>query len=167
MNFFELLSQYDSLIDIVSCLFTVLALVFTLYLWLLDHLSDDESKFIEGKAGYLATLNASVKAIKHNQDIDLLLSRVEEVNHLLELILNYRFWARSKRKDEYNKINVFYMDTKYLISTIRRYKEDNGTGEEVRSLVNIVTLPPEELQDIQTDYCKGLSYIIDFLENWN
>ncbi len=166
MSFLQWLSEYDSVVDIVSCVLSVLALVFTLYLWLVDHLSDDEARFIEGKDKFLQSLNESLEVIRTNTDPKVLLEHVERVNLQLELILNYRFWARSPKIDDYRKINEFYVDTKYLISTIRRFNEAQTIKAGEESLVSIQVLPEEELADIQTDYRKGLTYIIDFLENW-
>ncbi len=175
---FEGLAKYEAVIDIVSCVFTVLALVFSLYLWLLDHLSEDEYKFIEGKEEFVESLNKCLKTIdgsqdsQDNEDRDIqdarsplkdLLENLEEVNSKLEVILNYRFWARSKRKEEYNKISRFHFDTRYLISTLRRSMEPN-----IRySLLNMPELKQEEIDDIKVDYKKGLYYIIDFLEHWS
>ena len=51
------LSELGPLIDIISCVFTVLALIFTLYFWLLDNLNEEETKFVEGKGELLKTLN--------------------------------------------------------------------------------------------------------------
>lgn len=173
----QTLSSYDALIDIISCVFTVLALVFTLYFWLLDHLSEDESKFIEGKEKFLKELKECLDTISDNKDPEVLLPIVQKVNNKLEVILNYRFWVRSKKKEDYKKINVFYADSKYLISTIRRYveaKEDQGSNAAVESremesgsLVRIPVLGEEDLEDIQSDYRNGLMYIIDFIESWN
>ena len=161
------LSNYDALIDIIACVFTVLALVFTLYFWLLDHLSEDESKFIEGKESFLQELKECLKTISDNREPEVLLPIVQNVNNKLEVILNYRFWPRSRQKEDYKKINEFYMDSKYLISTIRRYVEaQNQTGEEA-SLVGINKLKKEDLDDIQSDYRNGLLFIIDFIESWS
>ncbi|MBE5826408.1 MAG: hypothetical protein E7307_07190 [Butyrivibrio sp.] len=163
----QTLSSYDALIDIISCVFTVLALVFTLYFWLLDHLSEDESKFIEGKEEFLNELRECLKTIDNNDEPKALLTNVQKVNNKLEVILNYRFWVRSKKKDDYKKINVFYADSKYLISTIRRYVEAQESKAGGDSLVGIPALGKEDLDDIQSDYRNGLMYIIDFIESWS
>ena len=163
----QTLSSYDALIDIISCVFTVLALVFTLYFWLLDHLSEDESKFIEGKEEFLNELRECLKTINNNGEPKALLPIVQKVNNKLEVILNYRFWVRSKKKEDYKKINVFYADSKYLISTIRRYVEAQEAEADSDSLVGIPALGKEDLDDIQSDYRNGLMYIIDFIESWN
>ncbi|MCR5155875.1 MAG: hypothetical protein K6C96_04260 [Butyrivibrio sp.] len=163
----QTLSSYDALIDIISCVFTVLALVFTLYFWLLDHLSEDESKFIEGKEEFLNELRECLKTINNNGEPKALLPIVQKVNNKLEVILNYRFWVRSKKKEDYKKINVFYADSKYLISTIRRYVEAQEAKAGSDSLVGIPALGKEDLDDIQSDYRNGLMYIIDFIESWN
>ncbi len=159
--FISAILKNGNLIDIVSCVFTVLALVFTLYFWLLDHLSEDETKFIEGKPETLAALNACLDTIDHSEDPQKILDAVWDVNKRMEVILNYRFWARSKQKEEYNRINGFYRDSRYLISTLRRSQEKRED-----SLVGLGTLNEAEIRDIRTDYRKVLYYIIEFIENW-
>ena len=159
--FISAILKNGNLIDIVSCVFTVLALVFTLYFWLLDHLSEDETKFIEGKPETLAALNACLDLIDHSEDPQKILDAVWDVNKRMEVILNYRFWARSKQKEEYNRINGFYRDSRYLISTLRRSQEKRED-----SLVGLGTLNEAEIRDIRTDYRKVLYYIIEFIENW-
>lgn len=156
----------DVLAEIISCVFTILALVFTLYFWLLDQISDDESKFIEGKESFLKDLNSSMEIIKSNRDPEALLQMVQNVNNKLEVILNYKFWAHGKKKEDYKKITEFYADSKYLISTIRRYVEHKNGGSS-KSLVGIEELKQDALEDIQSDYGNGLMFIIDFIENWN
>ncbi len=159
--FISAILKNGNLIDIVSCVFTVLALVFTLYFWLLDHLSEDETKFIEGKPETLAALNACLDTIDHSEDPQKILDAVWDVNKRMEVILNYRFWARSKQKEEYNRINGFYRDSRYLISTLRRSQEKRED-----SLVGLGALNAAEIRDIRTDYRKVLYYIIEFIENW-
>ena len=169
-GFLEGLTKPEAIIDIVSCAVTVLALVFSLYLWLLDHLSEDEYKFIEGKEKFVESLNNCLKTIDKDQHgldsvspLKNLLDNLQEVNDKLEVILSYRFWARSKRKEEYNKISQFHFDTRYLISTLRRSLET----DKKESLLTMPELRQEEIDDIKVDYKKGLYYIIDFLENWS
>ena len=166
MNIWIKMIENGNLVDIISCIFTIMALVFTLYFWLLDHLSEDETSFIKGRMNTLAILNASLNVIKDSSDPDQLLQAVSDVNKELEVILNYRFWARSKQKDEVGKINEFYSDSRYLVSTIRRHQDAQKTPEAGRSLVGIPSLEPEELEDIRSDYQNGLSYVIEFIENW-
>ena len=163
----ESISQYDYLIEIISCVFTVLALVFTLYFWLLDHLSEDESKFIEGKEKSINELNMCLDTISDSRDPQAFLDMVQNVNNQLEVILNYRFWPRSRQKEEYKKINEFFQDSKYLISTIRRYIEAQKTPELGDTLIGIASLNNDEIEDIQSDYKNGLRYIINFIEAWN
>ena len=54
----------EIIINIVSCIFTIAALVFTMYLWLLEQLSGEETRFVEGKAGYISALKGSKSKIK-------------------------------------------------------------------------------------------------------
>ncbi len=161
-----------NLIDIISCVFTVLALMFTLYFWLLDQLSEEESKFIENKASLLKSLNKNLALLSPtNQDVPSaqdMLYVAESVNEQLEVVLNYRFWSRGKQRDEFAKVYDFFRDSRYLVSTLQRVKEQNGGREtaEKESLVAISALKPRELSDIRAEYQKGLSYTIEFFENW-
>ena len=174
------------MVDIISCVFTVIALAFTLYLWLLDHLSEDESKFIENKAKILDALKASLSDILSREEREqlrasipvpetagseslnakMLLTAVQKVNDQLEVVLNYRFWARSRQRAEYEQIRAFYRDSRYLVSMLRRY-EESGTLESARdSLISINAMDGELLEDIRTDYRDGLAFIVEFIENW-
>lgn len=207
-SFFSRVFGNGNWADIISCIFTIIALAFTLYFWLLDHLSEDESKFIEGKTGTLDALDTSLKTIvKHKEppcaedeteaqaaegrenakaeDVKEVLEAISEVNKRLEVILNYRFWARSRQKEEYARISKFYRDSRFLISTMRRYRESVAGEDAVavpssgpvipesrdlkndgRSLLSIETFQNSDLWDVCTDYEKGLNYIIEFIENW-
>lgn len=164
-EFWSRLSGFDYL-NIISCVFTVLALVFTLYFWLLDKLSEDESKFIEGKKEFLDILTTTLEEIKDDPDLRTIRDNIKKVNDRLEVIVNYRFWARSSVNDDYRKIQRFYQDSRYLLSTVRRAIESGDAGQEKLSLASISDLEAEEKNDILTDYRKGLNYIIDFVENW-
>ena len=95
-----------------------------------------------------------------------MLCAIENVNKKLEVVLNYRFWSRSRQKEEYAKVNEFYRDSKYLVSTLRRFNEKNEEKNEKHSLISISELSQDEVKDIRTDYRKGLNYIIEFIENW-
>lgn len=163
---FQAIASYDNMIELISCVFGILALAFTLYFWLLDHLSEDESKFIEGKKDYLKNLKDYLYAIG-SVDEQSLLSMVEDVNGSLEVILNYRFWVHGRHKDEHKKLTEFYQDSKYLISTIRRDLDAQGRPEAGKSLVSIPPLDDKEIEDIKANYKNGLIYIIHFIENWD
>lgn len=157
------LFQGGSMADLISCVVTVLALAFTLYFWLLDHLSEDESKFIEGRKKTLASLKKSYDSIKTSPvAANTLLEAVQNVNRRLEVVLNYRFWGRSRQREDYEKVNVFFQDSRFLISTLRRSMEWQDT-----SLVGIPALDDRMLEDIRADYADGLAYVIEFLNNWN
>ena len=175
LDFITKMIDNGNLIDIISCVFTVAALIFTLYFWMLDHLSEEESEFIKSKSGILDTLTDKLVKIKElrsiqpddEEDTKTLLAAIADVNKQMEVILSYRFWARGKQKDAYLKVNDFYRDSKYAVSTIRRSldNKENDIADE-RSLVSIQPLCKEELDDIISDYQKGLSFTIEFIENW-
>ena len=160
-EFLDRLSSYGPILDIVSCVFTVLALVFTLYFWLLDNLNEEETKFLEGKGELLRTLKECRDKLK--EDGTDWIEKIQEVTTKLEVVLNYRFWARSSRKEEYNRAYSFYQDSRYLISTLRR-NDDKAGGQD--SIVAVSGLSDKQIDDIKTDYRTGLNYIIDFIENW-
>ena len=175
LDFFVKIIDNGNLIDIISCVFTVAALIFTLYFWLLDHLNDEESEFLKAKSGILDQLDSSLKKIKDpgcimkdgNNDPGVLLDEIEDVNKQMEVVLSYRFWTRGKQKETFLKVNDFFRDSKYAVSTIRRsleHKELSSTGDE--SLVSITPLGKDELEDIRSDYQKGLSFTIEFIKNW-
>ena len=164
----------ENLIDIISCVFTVGALVFTLYFWLLDHLNEEESEFIKNKYDVLKVLKKSYNTIKYpdcvlingEADCTVLLRAIYDASKQMEIILSYRFWARSKYKDTYLRVNNFYRDSKYTISTIRRSIEKDVSFTDEKSLVYIGNLSLDEIEDIRSDYEMGLSYTIEFIENW-
>ncbi|MBQ5342726.1 MAG: hypothetical protein J6Z24_04615 [Oscillospiraceae bacterium] len=160
-EFLDRLSSYGPILDIVSCVFTVLALVFTLYFWLLDNLNEEETKFLEGKGELLNTLKECRDKLK--EDGTDWIEKIQEVTAKLEVVLNYRFWARSSRKEEYDRAYSFYQDSRYLISTLRR-SGDKAGGQD--SIVAVSGLSDKQIDDIKTDYRTGLNYIIDFIENW-
>lgn len=159
--------ENGNLIDIISCVFTVMALVFTLYFWLLDHLSEDENKFLEGKSATRETLRSCLEAIREPCGPEELQGAVETVNRELEIVMNYRFWARSRQRPEYEKINEFYQDSRYLLSSLRRYADSRRDPREAGSLVSVPSLDAAELEDIRSDYHAGLTYILEFVENWS
>ncbi len=169
LDFISKMIDNGNVIDIISCVFTVAALIFTLYFWLLDHVSEEETEFLKKKPGLLGTLNKSlnkIKEIEHSKkdekdDSRTLFNAMSEVNKQMEIVLNYRFWTRGKYKDAYLKVNNFYKDSKYAASAIHRSLEEDDT-----SLVSIKSLRRDELEDIRSDYQKGLSYTIEFIENW-
>lgn len=161
------LFSYEALINVISCVITALALAFTLYLWLINHLSEDESKFIEVKEKFLEELRGYLVTISGNKEPQVLLPIVQKVNNKLEVILSYRFWVHSKKKEDYKEIKRFYIGSKYLISTIRRYVDVKEKVVTCASLVRIDSIKDEYMEEIQNDYRNGLIYIIDFLESWN
>ena len=162
-----LLLGVDTIIDIASCFFTVLALVFTLHLWLTDHLNEDETKFLESKEELLKLLKDSRKCIQNlNVVDDSFLEEVRKVNYHLEIMINYRFWMHEKDREGINRIKTFYRDSKYLMSTIRR-NEEPFDGENPHSVLTIEELNASEIDVIKKNYSEGLNYTIGFIENWS
>ena len=167
------LFQGDKLVDIISCLFTVAALFFSLYLWLLDHVSDDEAEFISKKAELLTELNKHRERLKAlsktlqpgSDNAKEFLEILKDVSSRMEVVLSYRFWVRSKQREEYEKICEFHRDSRYLISALNRSDESGSIPAEAESLVGIA-LDEKQMEDIREDYYEGLMYIIEFIENW-
>ena len=184
-------------IDIISCVFTIVALIFTLYLWLLDQLSGEESQFIEHKSQYIKDLkeykdhisDIQTKSIPEYQIsespendrkklyddlLDKFHENVENVNNLLSVIVSYRFWTRNAQKTDFEKIQDFLADSRYLSSTIMRCRE----GDDDDSLIEIkpddlsaqrndsAPTEPSKLEKISESYINGLNYIIYYLEDW-
>lgn len=165
--------------DIISCVFTIVALAFTLYLWLLDNLSGDESKFVEKKGEILKELNACLESLedtskdtptdeKPSKDF---LQTLLKADTQLEALVSYRFWARSKQKEEFEKIRVFHEDSRYLISLIKRLTEPpkrsnlSESTEQPKSLAAVLPLNRTQLKEIRNAYRNGLLFIIEFIEN--
>ena len=185
----DFLSDYDSILNLISCIFTVAALIFALYCFLLEQLGADESDFLRSKDEKVKVLSECLDKIKTQTDIfyqtydkknnkvldnsttvktvKIVLESIKEVNNQLEIIMSYRFWVRSKVKKEYGIINVFHNDSKYLISTMERYLEAKKGKAVSGSLIEISTLEPRDIEDIYSDYGRGLEYILDFIKNWN
>ena len=156
----------DTLINVISCVFTVAALIFTLYFWLLDHLSSDESTFISKRTKTLKKLRECLETISSEQiDPVTLRDTIKNVSSQMEVVLNYRFWGRSKLREEYLKINEFNRDSRYLVSALNRSIENESASGDRKSLVAI-DLNPEQIEDIRTDYYDGLLFIIEFIETW-
>ena len=156
--------------DIISCVFTIVALAFTLYLWLLDNLSGDESKFVEKKGEILKELNACLESLedtskdtptdeKPSKDF---LQTLQKADTQLEALVSYRFWARSKQKEEFEKIRVFHEDSRYLISLLGRFSDPSG---QPKSLAAVLPLNRTQIEEIRKEYRKGLLFIIEFIEN--
>lgn len=165
--------DYGTLADVISCILAIIALIFTLYFWLLDHLSDDETKFLEGKSETLDQLKKAADVLEKEKNEACLnrkniLETVEKVNRRLEVILNYRFWSRSKQREEYVRIYDFCCDSRYLISALRRSVE-KGTvkGEPSVFAISSEELNTEKLKQICAEYMASLMEIIEFFENWN
>lgn len=154
----------SDLIEIISCVFTVFALVFTLYFWLMDHLSDDRAEYVKEKPAVLALLNDAIHSLDRiagTKDLDTFLDVLHRVNHQLEIILDYRFWGSVRKRRDYHMIHTFMQDSRYLDSTIRRAREPYDS----RTALAIPELSPAEFESIMRDYQKGLYYILDFVEN--
>ncbi len=158
-------SLVSGTLELISCAFTVFALIFTLYFWLMDHLSGDRNEFAKSKPELLSILKkaiASLDDLHAGSDHQDLIDMILNINQQLEIILAYRFWAYSRRKGEYKKIQAFMRDSKYLISDIRRSREYTASGE---SIFAIAPLGEEEIEAIKQNYREGLFYILDFVDN--
>ena len=163
-----LLLQLDNgnLVSIISCFFTVMALVFAVYLWLLDHLSEDEANFIKRRATTVKVLNNSMAEAIILKSSDDLKTMIEKVNNQLEIVLNYRFWEFGKHRDDYYKVRKFYRDSRYLLSSLCRYIEDRNSAEGKDSIVSIPALSDEEFAEIKKNYLDGLSLIAELIQTW-
>ncbi|MBQ6603425.1 MAG: hypothetical protein IJH99_08510 [Eubacterium sp.] len=158
----ELITDYNFWISFISVFLTILALAYTLYYWLLDHISDDENDFIKEKGKLLSDLKEYARTAETDEP-DVFLANVEDVTGRLEVILNYRFWSRSRKQAEHRKLSAFYEDSRYLISTVHRSLEADGAGP---SLVAVGPLTDGEWKEIRDKYRYGLWYMIEFVENW-
>lgn len=165
--------DYGALADVISAILAIIALVFTLYFWLLDHLSDDETKFLEGKAQTLDQLRGAVDALKAEEektrpDLKTILEIVEQTNRRLEVVLNYRFWTRGKQREEYARIREFCYDSRYLVSTLRRFDE-GAAPEGGRSAFEISSadLDDKKARQVCVEYAASLTEAVEFFENWN
>lgn len=165
--------DYGALADVISCILAIIALVFTLYFWLLDHLSDDETKFLEGKSETVDQLKRAVETLEAERktekpDPEKILKTVEETNHRLEVVLNYRFWARSKQREEYVGIHEFCHDSRYLISALRRFQKERASeGSFPVFGISSDELNAEKAERICAEYAASLAEIIEFFENWS
>lgn len=161
-NIITKMIENGNLINIVSCVFTVLALVFTVYLWLLDHLSEDEAKYIKEKPILLRALKECQDILENSDSLEKTLEAIYDINRRMEVILNYRFWIRSKQKEEYDKIIEYHRDCRYMISTIQRSMETDETD----SLLRIKPLDKPKLEELLSDYRGELSYIIELVQDY-
>ena len=160
----EILTDYNFWISFISVFLTILALAYTLYYWLLDHLSDDEAEFIKGREGFASDIKDALDSMKPEVScLETFLPKAEHMTGKLEEILNYRFWARSRKAAEYRKLDAFCKDSRYFISTIRRSMENPSEPD---SLVAIRPLKEEEWDEIREEYSYGLWYLLEFVENW-
>ena len=162
--FFDFLANFDPINPIIS----IVALIFTLHLWRLDRLYDDESQFVEKKTSIIGVINTSIEEISNCSD-EKFLKIVQEVNEILNVILRFRFLSQKNvYKKEYLEICEFYEESKYLINMLVRYKEKKNLGEE-NNLANTVLWIPyieeDEMKEIKVDYRNGLIFILWFLRN--
>lgn len=160
-------------VDIIAGVFSVVALIFTLYLWSLDHLSEDESKFIENKRENVRKLTEIASRIAQPGIMYMELEDlVTQVNDILCVLVNYRFWVNTENGSFCEKMRSFYEDSRYFISELHRIGEvydrkQNRTMEGHPSVVSIGSDDDDErklLIDMKNKYVKTLWEIIDFLE---
>lgn len=163
------------LVDIISCLFTVIPLGITFRFWLLDHLLEDEMEFLEKKGECIADIDACIEELdrlpvgpyaaedrSEARYFDRLLQLMQQVERRLEVIVNYRFWGRKGYREEFKRIRDFYSDNKYLISTVARYSETDG----MNSLVSVSSLEEEDKRSLFEEYRKGLVFVKVFIKEW-
>ena len=99
------------------------------------------------------------------------LQTLQKADTQLEALVSYRFWARSKQKEEFEKIRVFHEDSRYLISLIKRLTEPpkrsnlSESTEQPKSLAAVLPLNRTQLKEIRNAYRNGLLFIIEFIEN--
>ena len=162
----DLFTDYNFWISFISVFLTILALAYTLYYWLLDHVNGDETTFISNKEALLTDIRDCLDTMKDNPEPEKALPGMEHLTAEIELLLNYRFWGYNKRAAEYRRINTFYQDSRYLLSSLRRSLETKEAGAKEASLVAVDRLSDGEWTEICADYRKGLWYLAEFVENW-
>lgn len=162
--------------SVISCVVTVLALVFTLYLWLIDHLNADEDSYIENKREYILKLEEYYSKVSRREcTVECFAQIVEEVNDLLFILLHYRFWERSIKKEDYKKMTNLYYDSKYLLSELVRIdetqyikeQEGNKSDKEKMLLKSVMSESDVEgklIVEIRNCYSDKIKDLIFFLK---
>lgn len=153
--------------SIVSCLFTVLALCFTLYFWTIDNRNDDEISFFEKKRTYiqdLLMLSSKIKECnKATEDMAMLIS---DANDILQIIMHYRFWSNRKENDMVAIIQKLYEDGYYFVSEIERSVKVSGEEKKLNSMLDMDynNINNKLLIRTRDDYLERLDDIIVFLK---
>lgn len=170
-------SGFGYTIEFISCIATIIALIFTLYLWLLDKIGDDRAEYLKVRRQFIADLNNGIIRLRNLNKTNTvpqrnnshaykqILSTIEDMNDELGKILSYRFWERNAQSDDYNKITDFHSGSRYLISTLKRYDnslKNSGTSD---TIVGIQPLSPQEIDDMISDYITGLEFILEFVDD--
>ena len=81
----ELITDYNFWISFISVFLTILALAYTLYYWLLDHISDDENDFIKEKGKLLSDLKKYARTAETDEP-GVFLANVEDVTGRLIIL---------------------------------------------------------------------------------
>lgn len=153
----EFLNNNAIFIDIISCFFTVIALVFTLYLWLLDQ-RDDEKDYVENKSKYIKQLEATINTIDNKSNAGFIVEQMCKADSVIEEVISYRFWANTPHYRIIKDMEEFHKNSKYYISAIKRI--DVHFEQESIFYIDI-----NQKLELKSRYIKKLSYFINFLKN--
>ncbi|MBO4653360.1 MAG: hypothetical protein IKI15_11735 [Lachnospiraceae bacterium] len=166
----------SSILEIVSCVFTVVALLFSLYMWLIDRNDEDNMEFYKKKKKYLETLykdreiievidetaNEKKELSEKMQDTWDTSVAIDEINNTLRIITAFRFWGRSRWYDRFPELQKLFSDSIVLSSQLKRCCE-----EKTESLVGIRfhEFYGNQLPKLRKDYLEKLDSAIVFLEH--
>ena len=158
----------SSILEIVSCVFTVVALLFSLYMWLIDRNDEDNMEFYQNKKDYLDTLEHYRDVIVQTDDADKkkeaseIAEAIDEINTTLRIITAFRFWGRSRWYDRFPELQKLFSDSIVLSSQLKR------SSEEIQeSLVGIrFRMYYDELfPELKKNYLERLDSAIVFLKH--
>ncbi|MCR4928545.1 MAG: hypothetical protein K5988_00955 [Lachnospiraceae bacterium] len=153
----EFLNNNAIFIDIISCVFTVIALVFTLYLWLLDQ-RDDEKDYVENKREYIQKLDAIINNIDDRSNPAGIVEQMGKADSVIEEVISYRFWANTPHYKIIKEMEEFHKNSKYYISALKRISEQLEEQ-------SIFYIDVNQKLELRNRYIKKLSYFINFLKN--
>jgi hypothetical protein len=153
-------------LEIVSCVFTVVALLFSLYMWLIDRNDEDNMEFYQHKKEYLETLTTQRELIANADNADKkkaagdIAQSIDEINTTLRIITAFRFWGRSRWYDRFPELQKLFSDSVVLSSQLKRSRE-----EKTESLVGIQFhgFYEDRFPELKANYLKRLDSAIVFL----
>ena len=156
----------SSILEIVSCVFTVVALLFSLYMWLIDRNDEDNMEFYQHKKEYLETLTTQRELIANADNADKknaagdIAQSIYEINTTLRIITAFRFWGRSRWYDRFPELQKLFSDSVVLSSQLKRSRE-----EKTESLVGIQFhgFYEDRFPELKANYLKRLDSAIVFL----